>query len=104
VAAFISAVLFLVPLLRRLAGRTDVSLPAADAVLGCELPANDERAEYMRATLSATPYGTVMATPFANQDSSMLVPLTRADCLIIREPFAPATEAGAPCSILNLQF
>jgi molybdopterin molybdotransferase len=104
VAAFISAVLFLVPLLRRLAGRTDLSLPPAHAVLGCALPANDERAEYMRATLSATPYGTVVATPFATQDSSMLVPLTQADCLIIREAYAPAADAGAPCSILNLQF
>jgi molybdopterin molybdotransferase len=60
VAAFISAVLFLVPLLRRLAGREDVSLPIAHAVLGCALPANDERAEYMRATLATTPYGTVV--------------------------------------------
>jgi molybdopterin molybdotransferase len=104
VAAFISAVLFLVPLLRRLAGRADVSLPMAPAVLGCALPANDERAEYMRATLSTTPYGTQVANPFPKQDSSMLVPLTQADCLIIREPFAPAAAAGAPCSILNLQF
>jgi molybdopterin molybdotransferase len=104
VAAFIGAVLFLVPLLRRLAGRTDLSLPAAPAVLGCALPANDERAEYMRATLSTTSSGTAVATPFPKQDSSMLVPLTQADCLIIREPFAPAAEAGTPCSILNLQF
>jgi molybdopterin molybdotransferase len=104
VAAFIGAVLFLVPLLRRLAGRTDVSLPAADAVLGCALPANDERAEYMRATLSTTPHGTMVATPFPKQDSSMLVPLTQADCLVIREPFAPAAKAGTPCSILTLQF
>jgi molybdopterin molybdotransferase len=104
VAAFICAVLFLVPLLRRLAGRSDVSLPASRAVLGAALPANDERAEYMRATLSVTPHGTVVATPFLKQDSSMLVPLSQADCLIIREPFAPAAEAGAPCSIVNLQF
>jgi molybdopterin molybdotransferase len=104
VAAFISAVLFLVPLLRQLAGRTDVSLPVAQAVLGCALPANDDRAEYMRATLSATPHGTLVATPFAKQDSSMLVPLTQADCLIIREPFASAAEPGEPCNILSLQF
>jgi molybdopterin molybdotransferase len=104
VAAFICAVLFLVPLLRKLSGRTDVSLPAAHAVLGCALPANDERAEYMRATLSATPYGALVANPFPKQDSSMMVPLAEADCLIIREPFAPAAEAGAPCSIVNLQL
>jgi molybdopterin molybdotransferase len=104
VAAFICAVLFLVPLLRRLAGRADVSLPAADAVLGCALPANDDRAEYMRAMLSSTPNGTVVATPFPQQDSSMLVPLSQANGLIIREPFAPAAEPGTPCRIVNLQF
>jgi molybdopterin molybdotransferase len=104
VAAFIGAVLFLVPLLRRFAGHADVSLPTAHAVLGSALPANDDRAEYMRATLSLTSYGAAVATPFAKQDSSMLVPLTRADCLIIREPFAPAAEPGASCRILNLEF
>jgi molybdopterin molybdotransferase len=103
VAAFICGVLFLVPLLRRLAGRADLSLLAAPAVLGCALPANDDRAEYMRATLSTTPQG-VVATPFPKQDSSMLVPLAQADCLVIREPFAPAAEPGEPCRILNLQF
>jgi molybdopterin molybdotransferase len=104
VAAFMCAALFLVPLLRRLAGRTDLLLPTADAVLGCALPANDERAEYMRATLTTAPDGTLVANPFPKQDSSMLVPLTQADCLIVREPFAPAAGPGAPCIIMSLQF
>jgi molybdopterin molybdotransferase len=104
VAAFICATLFLVPLLRRLAGRTDLSLPVTDAVLGCALPDNDDRAEYMRATLTTAPDGAPIANPFAKQDSSMLVPLTQADCLIIREPFAPAAGQGEPCRIVNLQF
>jgi molybdopterin molybdotransferase len=104
VAAFICAALFLVPLLRRLSGRSDLSLPVAEAVLGCALPANDDRAEYMRASLMAAPDGTLVADPFSKQDSSMLVPLTQADCLIVREPFAPAAEPGAPCRIVNLQF
>jgi molybdopterin molybdotransferase len=104
VAAFICAVLFLVPLLRRLAGRADVSLPVTAAVLGSALSANDDRAEYLRATLSSTLSGAPMATPFPKQDSSMLVPLSQADCLLIREPFAPAAKPGAPCSVLKLQF
>jgi molybdopterin molybdotransferase len=104
VAAYICAALFLVPMLRRLSGRTDLSLPMSDAVLGCALPANDDRAEYMRATLTAAPDGALMANPFSKQDSSMLVPLTQADCLIVREPFAPAAEPGSPCRIVNLQF
>jgi len=101
VAAFVCGVLFLVPLLRRFAGRADLNLPRADAVLGCALPANDERADYLRATLS-TANGMLVANPFPKQDSSMMVPLARADCLVVRDPFAPPAEPGMPCSIVNL--
>ncbi len=104
VSSFVCSVLFLVPLLRRLAGRDDVSLPIKQAKLGCALPANDERADYMRATLTTGPGGERIATPFRNQDSSMLAPLAHADCLVIREPFAPAAAEGALCGIVNLQF
>jgi molybdopterin molybdotransferase len=104
VSSFIGAALFLVPLLRRLGGRTDLSLAVEPATLGCALPANDERADYLRATLAAAPDGAMVATPFAKQDSSMLAPLARADCLVIREPFAPAAEPGSTCAIVNLQF
>ncbi len=34
------------------AGRTDLSLPVERAVLGCALPENDERADYLRSTLA----------------------------------------------------
>jgi MoeA C-terminal region (domain IV) len=64
-----------VPLLRRLAGRNDLTLPRESAVLGCTLAANDERADYMRATLECRADGTKIATPFPAQDSSLLVPL-----------------------------
>ena len=104
VSSFVCAAVFLVPLLRKLSGRNDMSLPTAPAVLGRALPANGRRAEYMRAMLAAAPDGTLVATPFASQDSSLLVTLSRADCLVIREPFAPAAEPGAPCDILDLQF
>jgi molybdopterin molybdotransferase len=104
VSAYVCAVLFLMPLLRRLAGRTDLSLPPESAVLGRALQAHDERADYMRATLERRPDGTKIATPFHAQDSSLLVPLAHARCLLVREPFAPAAEPGTPCVILNLQF
>jgi molybdopterin molybdotransferase len=104
VSSFVCAAVFLIPLLRKLSGRNDISLPTASAVLGRALPANGRRAEYMRATLAAAPDGTLVATPFPSQDSSLLVTLSRADCLVMREPFAPAAEPGAPCDILNLQF
>jgi molybdopterin molybdotransferase len=104
VSAYVCAVLFLVPLLRRLAGRTDLTLPRESAVLGAALAANDERADYMRATLECRPDGIKVATPFRAQDSSLLGPLARAHCLLVREPFAPSAEPGSPCVILNLEF
>jgi molybdopterin molybdotransferase len=106
VSSFVCAIVFLVPLLRRLAGRDDLSPAPQWATLGSALPANDERADYMRARLTpgAAADGGNVATPFPRQDSSMLAPLAHADCLIIREPFAPPAEAGASCTILNLQF
>ena len=102
VSAYVCAVLFLVPLIRRLAGRQDVEPEAVHAALGCELPANDERADYLRATLTEGSDGVPIATPAPTQDSSMLTPLARADCLLVREPHAPAAKAGSPCTIIKL--
>ena len=51
VSSYVCAFLFLVPLIRRLCGRSDLTTPTESAVLGCDLPANDERADYLRATL-----------------------------------------------------
>jgi molybdopterin molybdotransferase len=102
VSAYVCAFLFLTPLLRRLTGRSDLAPVPESAVLGRELAANDERAEYLRARLERRPDGSWVATPFALQDSSMLSPLAEADCLIIREPYAPAAPAGSRCAILKL--
>ncbi len=102
VSAYVCAILFLVPLVRRLAGRGDVEPKSEPAILGCDLPPNDERADYLRATLSEAPNGAQVATPAPVQDSSMLTPLARADCLLVREPHAPAAKAGSRCIIIKL--
>jgi molybdopterin molybdotransferase len=102
VSAYVCSVLFVAPLIRKLLGRTDIDLRVTNGVLGRDLPANDEREEYMRATL-ARRGGTWVATPFPQQDSSMLVPLAAADCLIIRPAFAPAAPAGTPCEFVKLE-
>jgi len=101
VSAYVCSVLFLGPLIRTLTGRADVALQVEEGILGRDLRENDERAEYMRATLALRD-GAWVATPFPNQDSSMLVPLAAADCLVIREPLAPAAPAGSPCQFVKL--
>jgi molybdopterin molybdotransferase len=102
VSAYVCAFLFLVPLIRRMCGRDDLTVPTESAVLGCDLPANDERADYVRATLRQSPDGLV-AMPFPVQDSSMMAPLAKADCLVIREPYAPAAGAGSRCAIVKFE-
>ena len=101
VSSYVCAFLFLVPLIRRLSGRSDVEPRPVRARLGANLPANDERADYLRATLADGPDGLV-ATPLPSQDSSLMAPLARADCLVIREAHAPAAVAGSDCVILKL--
>jgi molybdopterin molybdotransferase len=102
VSSYVCAVLFLVPLIRRLTGRTDCAPTESFATLGRDLPENDERADYLRATLDIRTDGQWVATPFETQDSSMLAPLARAGCLLIRAPFAPPAKAGERVRIIAL--
>jgi molybdopterin molybdotransferase len=97
VSAYVCAVLFLVPLMRRLCGRHDLALTTESATLGTDLPANDERADYLRANLENG-----VVSPFPVQDSSMLLNLANADCLIVREALAPPAKAGTVCTIVKL--
>jgi molybdopterin molybdotransferase len=104
VSSFVCALLFLVPLIRRLAGRTDLSAISESAIAGADLPANDERMDFLRATLSGGPDGRLVATPMLVQDSSMMAALAKADCLLIRPANAPALKSGGECPIVKLRF
>lgn len=101
VSSYVCSVLFLVPLIRKLSGRSDLERPRETARLGRDLPANDEREDYLRAVLTFGPDGPV-ATPVSSQDSSLMAPLSRSGCLVIRPPHAPAAATGSPCVILKL--
>ena len=101
VSSFVCAFLFLVPLIRCLAGRQDVEQMPEPARLGSDLPVNDERADYLRATLTPGVDG-LIASPLPDQDSSLMAALAKADCLLIRPPYAPAAPAGSDCVILKL--
>ncbi len=101
VASLVCSHLFLKPLLARLGGRHHAP-DIREAFLGAAMQANDLRQDYVRAVLRDDDSGPV-ATPFEVQDSSMLRTFTEANALIIREPFAPAAEAGAPCTILKIR-
>ena len=57
------------------------------ARLGSELGENDEREDYLRASLSRSDDAGNIATPFSKQDSSMFATIARSEALIIRPPF-----------------
>jgi molybdopterin molybdotransferase len=102
VSAFVCAFLFMVPLVRRLGGRADIEPAIVRARLGRDLPENDERQDYLRSTLRREADGTLVATPLDVQDSSMMTGLAKADCLVVRAPFAAAARAGDECTSLAL--
>jgi molybdopterin molybdotransferase len=101
VSAFVCAMLFLRPAIERLSGLSGEALPLETARLGAPMKANDQREDYVRATLTRDDDGWI-ATPFSVQDSGMLRTLALADALILRKPQAPKLDAGANVPILRL--
>ncbi|QDZ07219.1 molybdopterin molybdotransferase MoeA [Sphingomonas panacisoli] len=97
VSAFVTATLFLRPLIAAMAGTADPLPKTITATLAEPLPANDHRQDYLRAT---TCDGRVAMAPI--QDSSMLATLARADCLIVRSPHAPPAQIGDDVEIVTL--
>jgi molybdopterin molybdotransferase len=102
VSSYVCAFLFMAPLIRALSGRTDLHAPLEAAVLGADLPENDQRQDYLRARLELRSDGLPLATAVRQQDSSLLGNLSAAQALIVRAPFAPAAAVGSSCFILKL--
>lgn len=103
VSTFVCAAIFLRPLLGALLGRPGDE-ETQTATLGTDMGDNDERQDYMRATLKNAADGTRIATPFPKQDSSMLRTLAAADGFIIRPPFDKARSAGETVEIMTSDF
>ena len=102
VSALICGLVFLRPAIHKMLGIADSDVPLATARLGADLPENDRRQDYLRATLSRREDGVLLATPYAKQDSSMLSSLAHADCLVVRAPHAPAAKANESVDIIPL--
>ena len=102
VSTLVCALVFVRPILATMLGLDAVDQPLATARLAAPLPENDRRQDYLRATVARGADGVLHATAFEKQDSSMMLPLSRADCLILRAPFAAAAEVGEPVQVLPL--
>jgi molybdopterin molybdotransferase len=102
-ASIVCSLLFLAPLLRALSGDPAAGEDKTEpALLGAALPANGAREDFMRASLTRTEDGLSIATPFAEQDSSLLSVFAKAECLVVRPPHAKAAQKGDVCRVIRL--
>jgi molybdopterin molybdotransferase len=100
-SSVVCAHLFLKPLIAAYLGQSqhDQTEPGR---LGRDLPANDQRQDYLRATLVMGGDGLPVLTPLPHQDSSLTHVLADADALVIRAPHADAAKAGDVCRFARL--
>ena len=89
VSSYVTAFLFLLPLLRKLGGAGQPLPQAVTMRLGAALPPVGSRTEFVRARLDR---GSLV--PVQEQDSSALAALSKAQALLERPAEAPATVAG----------
>lgn len=88
-SAFVTATMFLLPLVRHLAGAHDPLPVVHRAPLAEPLPAGGTRRDYLRARLENG-----RLTPFFGQESGLTLPLASANALMIRDIGAPPRSAG----------
>jgi molybdopterin molybdotransferase len=101
VSAMVCAILFLKPAIAAMLG-VPYAPKLGAARLTTALPANGSRQDYIRARLLDGGHGTLLAEPFAIQDSAMQKVFAEAEALIIREIGAPAAPPGTQVQVLLL--
>ncbi|HLH10930.1 MAG TPA: gephyrin-like molybdotransferase Glp [Methylovirgula sp.] len=103
-ASIVCSLLFLVPLIRALCGDPRAGEDRSEpALLGMALRANGPREDYVRSSLVQRDDGLPVATPFRQQDSSLLSVFSKAQCLLIRPAQAPAAREGDLCRVIRLR-
>ena len=89
-SAFVTACLFVLPMLRRMGGARHWRTGWSGLELSEDLPVGCERCAFINAKIE---HGGLV--PLPSTDSGRLLPLARATHLIRREPFAPAAKPGS---------
>ena len=103
VSAFVCAIIFIGPALNSMLGtKNGNSIEPETAILTKPLKENDEREDYLRAILVRDSQGTLIATPFDEQDSSIFSDLAHADGLVIRSPYATSAKKGDIVKVISL--
>ncbi|MEC5321632.1 molybdopterin molybdotransferase MoeA [Aurantimonas sp. A3-2-R12] len=100
-SSMVAARLFLIPLVRRLAGFPDRQL-YRHGLLGAPMPENGLRTDFVRSRLEAREDGVVRVIPLPRQDSSLLSTYAQADALLVRPSSAAPASAGEACRYVVL--
>ena len=101
VSSAVCANIFLRPAIARLSGGS-YEPELVTARLGCDLPENDRRQDYLRSTLAVDADGNMAVEPARKQDSSMIGIYAHANALIVRPPFDPPKSAGDAVMVMRL--
>jgi len=101
VSTAVCALVFLAPAISKLAGGTHQQ-HLFSAAITTDLPENDQRQDYIRATMGRADHGVTSVRPAPRQDSCMMATLAHADAFIVRPPFDPAITAGDIVTILPM--
>ncbi len=96
-SAFVTATLFLLPLIRYLAGAANYLPAMQSAITNTVLPATTQRAEFLRATVDGAGI-----TPFNSQDSAKLSVLAAANALLYRPAHSAEQQKGAEVSYISI--
>ncbi len=96
VSAFVTAILFLKPLIAALSAAADPLPPPETGILGAPVPANGPRTDHLRAQFDQ---GRLI--PISPNDSAALKALASATALIVRAPDAQALEPGSKVAFIR---
>ena len=101
VSTAVCALVFLTPAISKIGGGT-YQQQLFSATITSDLPENDQRQDYMRASLESGDDGLTLVRPAHRQDSSMMATLAHANAFIVRPPFDPPLTAGDTVTILPM--
>lgn len=96
-SAFVTATLFLIPLIRYLAGAANYMPVMQSAITNNPLSATHQRAEFLRAKVDSSGI-----TAFDSQDSAKLSILAAANALLYRPAQSPEQQKGAKVSYIEI--
>lgn len=100
VSAYVTAILFALPMLRAMAGSRSPLPPMRQAPLATPMAAGGNRTEFLRAALDMD--GKLHLHPNSGQDSAALLALSASSALVRREIDAPPQPIGSIASFIPI--